>query len=85
MSDSPEYKGSNSRHHGLMESAHISSRLRTKVAAETAADAEQARQIAAFEKAQPEAKSIRIAGATHYIFVSNRDQVVAEIRTFLGE
>ena len=56
-----------------------------KIAAESAADAEQLRQVRAFEKIQPDATSLRIAGATHYIFISNRDQVLAAMQDFLSQ
>jgi pimeloyl-ACP methyl ester carboxylesterase len=54
-----------------------------KIAAVAAADANQARQIDAFEKGQPTARVIRIADANHYIFISNETQVVAAMNTFL--
>ena len=56
--------------------------IANKIAAERPAAAEQARQIVAFERAQPSAESIRIPGATHHIFISTRDQVLAVINHF---
>jgi non-heme chloroperoxidase len=54
------------------------------VAAAAAADADQARQIDAFERAQPTAHVIRIANANHYIFLSNEAQVFEEMSRFLN-
>ncbi len=54
-----------------------------KMAAAAAADANQARQIDAFEKGQPTAQVIRIANANHYIFISNEKQVFLEVNKFL--
>jgi non-heme chloroperoxidase len=53
------------------------------IAAAAAADANQARQIDAFEKGQPTAHVIRIANANHYIFISNEIQVLIEMNKFL--
>jgi pimeloyl-ACP methyl ester carboxylesterase len=53
------------------------------LAAVTAADANQARQIDAFEKGQPTARVVRIANANHYIFISNETQVLDLMRRFL--
>jgi len=54
------------------------------IAAAAAADANQARQIDAFERDQPTARVIRIANANHYIFISNGNQVLAEMNKFLN-
>ncbi len=54
------------------------------IAAAAAADANQARQIDAFERGQPTAHVIRIANANHYIFISNEAQVSAEMNKFLA-
>jgi pimeloyl-ACP methyl ester carboxylesterase len=54
------------------------------IAAAAAADANQARQIDAFERGQPTAHVIRIAGANHYIFISNETQVFQEMTKFLS-
>jgi non-heme chloroperoxidase len=54
------------------------------IAAAAAADANQARQIDAFEKGQPTARVIRIANANHYIFISNEAQVLMEMNKFLA-
>jgi len=54
------------------------------VAAARVADANQARQIDAFEKGQPTAHVVRIANAYHFIFISNEPQVLAEMRSFLS-
>jgi len=54
------------------------------IAAAAAADANQERQIAAFEKGQPTAHVIRIADAHHYVFISNEDQVETEMKKFLA-
>jgi non-heme chloroperoxidase len=54
------------------------------VAAAAAADANQARQIDAFERGQPTAHIVRIANANHYIFISNEPQVLVEINKFLA-
>jgi pimeloyl-ACP methyl ester carboxylesterase len=53
------------------------------IAAGAAADADQARQIDAFERGQPTARVVRIANANHYIFISNETQVVSEMNKFL--
>jgi pimeloyl-ACP methyl ester carboxylesterase len=53
------------------------------IAAAAAADANQARQIDAFEKGQPTARVIRIANANHYIFISNESRVLMEMNKFL--
>ncbi len=53
------------------------------IAAAAAADANQARQIDAFEKGQPTAHVVRIANANHYIFISNGTQVLSETNQFL--
>jgi non-heme chloroperoxidase len=53
------------------------------IAAAAAADANQARQIGAFERGQPTAQVIRIADANHYIFISNQAQVFHEMSEFL--
>lgn len=53
-------------------------------AAAAASDANQARQIDAFERGQPTARVIRIADANHYIFISNRTQVFDEMNEFLN-
>jgi hypothetical protein len=53
------------------------------IAAAAAADANQARQIDAFERGQPTAHVIRIANANHYIFISNEIQVLNEMNGFL--
>lgn len=55
-----------------------------KIAAAAAADANQARQIDAFEKGQPKARVIRIANANHYIFISNESQVLTAVNSFLA-
>lgn len=39
-------------------------------------------QIAAIKRANPKAKVVKIAGASHYIYRSNEDQVVKEIEAF---
>jgi non-heme chloroperoxidase len=54
------------------------------IAAAAAADANQARQIDAFERGQPTAHVIRIANANHYIFISNEAQVLIEVNKFLS-
>jgi non-heme chloroperoxidase len=54
------------------------------IAAAAAADANQERQIAAFEKGQPTAHVIRIADAHHYVFISNEGQVETEMKKFLA-
>jgi non-heme chloroperoxidase len=41
-------------------------------------------QRAAFRTALPKAEVIDIPGANHYLFISNRDQVLSAIRTFLS-
>ena len=51
--------------------------------AAAATDANQARQIDAFEKGQPTAHVVRIANANHYIFISNESQVLIEMKKFL--
>lgn len=53
-------------------------------AAAAAADAQQARQIDAFERGQPSAHVVRIAEANRYIFISNESQVLMEMERFLG-
>jgi pimeloyl-ACP methyl ester carboxylesterase len=53
------------------------------MAAAAAADANQARQIDAFERGQPNARVVRIANANHYIFISNETQVLIEMNKFL--
>jgi non-heme chloroperoxidase len=53
------------------------------IAAAAAADANQARQIDAFERGQPTARVVRIANASHYIFISNGSQVLVEMNKFL--
>jgi non-heme chloroperoxidase len=58
--------------------------LPKNIAAAGAADAEQARQIDAFEKGQPTAHVVRIAGAHHYVFISNEDQVESDMKRFLA-
>ena len=55
----------------------------TNFAAAAAADANQARQIGAFERGQPTALVIRIPNASHYIFISNESQVLVEMNKFL--
>lgn len=55
------------------------------LAAAAAADANQARQIDAFESSQPTARVVRIANANHYIFISNETQVLDAMRRFLDE
>lgn len=54
-----------------------------KIAAAAAADANQARQIDAFERGQPTAHVVRIPQAYHYIFFSNQAQVLTEMNQFL--
>ena len=54
------------------------------VAAAAAADANQERQIEAFERGQPTAQVIRIADANHYSFISNQPQVFKEMNEFLN-
>jgi non-heme chloroperoxidase len=54
------------------------------IVAAAAADANQARQIDAFERGQPTAHVIRIANANHYIFISNELQVLIEMNKFLN-
>lgn len=54
------------------------------IAEAAAADANQARQIDAFERGQPAAHVVRIANANHYIFISNEAQVLAEMNRFLA-
>ena len=54
------------------------------IAAAAAADANQARQINAFERGQPTARVIRIPNANHYIFISNASQVLVEMNKFLN-
>jgi non-heme chloroperoxidase len=53
------------------------------IAAAAAADANQARQIDAFERGQPTARVIRIPNANHYIFISNESQVLVAMNKFL--
>lgn len=53
-------------------------------AAAAAADANQARQVDAFERGQPTAHVVRIADANHYIFISNETQVLLEMGRFLA-
>jgi pimeloyl-ACP methyl ester carboxylesterase len=55
-----------------------------KTAAASAADANQARQIDAFEKGQPTARVVRIPNANHYIFISNEAQVFTTMSAFLA-
>ncbi|MBS1800010.1 MAG: alpha/beta hydrolase [Acidobacteria bacterium] len=55
------------------------------LAAVAAADANQARQIGAFERGQPTARVVRIANANHYIFISNETQVLDAMKRFLGD
>ena len=55
----------------------------TNIAAAAAADANQARQIDAFERGQPTAHVIRIPNANHYIFISNETQVLVAMNKFL--
>lgn len=55
-----------------------------KIAAVTAADADQLRHLDALRKSQPNAHVVCIPNATHYIFISNEREVVDEIRNFLG-
>ena len=54
------------------------------IAAAAAADANQVRQIDAFERGQPSAYVVRIADANHYIFISNETQVLIEMDKFLA-
>ena len=54
------------------------------IAAAAAADANQKRQIDAFENGQPTAHVIRIANANHYIFISHEAQVIHEMNAFLN-
>jgi non-heme chloroperoxidase len=54
------------------------------IAAAAAVDANQARQIDAFERGQPTAHVVRIANANHYIFISNEPQVLSEMNKFLA-
>jgi pimeloyl-ACP methyl ester carboxylesterase len=54
-----------------------------KIAAVTAADANQLRHLDALRKSQPNAHVICIPNATHYIFISNEREVIDEIRNFL--
>jgi non-heme chloroperoxidase len=54
------------------------------IAAAAAADANQARQIDAFERGQPTAHMVRIANANHYLFISNEPQVLIEMNKFLA-
>ena len=54
------------------------------IAAATAADANQARQIDAFERGQPSARVVRIANGNHYLFISNEAQVLIEMNKFLA-
>ena len=54
------------------------------IAAAAAADADQARQIDAFERGQPTATVLRIANANHYIFISNEAQVLEAMDKFLA-
>jgi non-heme chloroperoxidase len=54
------------------------------IAAAAAADANQARQIDAFQRGQPAAHVVRIANANHYIFISNEPQVLVEMNKFLA-
>jgi non-heme chloroperoxidase len=54
------------------------------IAAAAAADANQARQIDAFERGQPTARVIRITNANHYLFISNKPQVLVEMNKFLA-
>jgi len=48
-------------------------------------NAEDAAQIAAFEKRLPTATVIRIPYASHYIYISNRDEVVRDINAFIAK
>ena len=55
------------------------------IAAATAADANQACQIEAFERGQPAAHVVvRIADANHYIFISNETQALDGDEQILG-
>lgn len=54
-----------------------------QIAAATAADADQLRQLDALRKSQPNAHVVCIPNATHYIFISNEHEVIDEIRNFL--
>jgi non-heme chloroperoxidase len=54
------------------------------IAAAAASDANQARQVDAFERGQPTAHVVRIANANHYIFISNEPQVLSEMNKFLA-
>jgi non-heme chloroperoxidase len=54
------------------------------IASAAAGDANQARQIDAFERGQPTAHVVRIANANHYIFISNEPQVLNEMNRFLA-
>jgi hypothetical protein len=53
------------------------------MAAAAAANANQARQIDAFERDQPTAHVIRVPHANRYIFISNEIQVLIEMNKFL--
>jgi hypothetical protein len=48
-------------------------------------EAEDAAQIAAFAKGLPTATVIRIPYASHYVYVSNRDEVVRDINAFISK
>ena len=40
-------------------------------------------QITAFARGVPQARVVRLAHATHYVFRSNEDDVLREIRSFI--
>jgi len=46
--------------------------------------AEDEAQAAAFEKAMPSARVVRVPRADHYLFLSNESDVIREMRAFLG-
>lgn len=52
-------------------------------AAAEATDLPRFRQADAFEKGVPTARVVRIAYATHYVFMSNETDVLREIRAFI--
>ncbi|MEX2285295.1 MAG: alpha/beta hydrolase [Gemmatimonadota bacterium] len=52
-------------------------------AAAAAADSVRTLQANAFEKGVPSARVVRVAGATHFLFLSNEADVLREIHTFI--
>ena len=56
-----------------------------KAAMESDDSSQVAQQIAAVRRAVPNAKIVRIRGANHYLFLTNENEVVKEMNTFLKE